>query len=221
MPRPRSFTDDDLRTAVQMCSSLHEVSYVLDLTPGGRTYESLRRHIRRLGIDASHLPAIEVRQRTRKWTDDRLREVVRESRSMSEVLRRLGYVPSGGMYRYVNAKVQMLGIDRSHFTGQAWSRGVSCPPGSRNRPLEDILVVGSMYPSGALRKRLVATGIKQACCEICGLDQWRGQPLSLALDHINGDPTDNRLENLRILCPNCHAQTDTWCRRNVKRAQST
>lgn len=205
-----------------MCSSLHEVSYVLDLTPGGRTYESLRRQIRRLGIDASHLPAIEIRtQKSRRWTDDQLREAVRGSRSMSEVLQRLGYVPSGGMYRYVNAKVQILGIDRSHFTGQAWLRGVSGRTGSRSRPLDEILVAGSIYPSGALRKRLVAAGIKEACCEICGLDQWHGKPLPLALDHINGDPTDNRLENLRILCPNCHAQTDTWCRRNVKRAQPT
>ncbi|WP_375478716.1 HNH endonuclease [uncultured Jatrophihabitans sp.] len=54
---------------------------------------------------------------------------------------------------------------------------------------------------------------------MCGLVEWLGAPISLALDHINGDPTDNRFENLRILCPNCHAQTDTWCRRNVKSAK--
>ena len=68
MPRPRSFTDDDLRTAVEICSSLHEVTLLLGLTPGGKTYESLRRHIRRLAVDASHLPAVERRTRTdRRW----------------------------------------------------------------------------------------------------------------------------------------------------------
>ncbi len=121
------------------------------------------------------------------------------------------------MYRYVNAKIRTLGIDTSHFPGQAWSRGMTCPEGSRSRPLEEILVLGSTYPSGRLRERLVAAGLKTAHCEICGTADWQGKPLSLALDHINGDPIDNRLENLRILCPNCHAQTDTWCRRNVGR----
>lgn len=73
----------------------------------------------------------------------------------------------------------------------------------------------SLGSSSNLRKRLVAAGLKPPHCEECGLSEWRGRPIALALDHINGDHTDNRLENLRILCPNCHAQTDTWCRRKA------
>ena len=68
--------------------------------------------------------------------------------------------------------------------------------------------------------RLVAVGAKTARCEVCGLTDWLDAPISLALDHINGDPTDNRLENLRILCPNCHAQTETWCRRKASKPMS-
>lgn len=69
-----------------------------------------------------------------------------------------------------------------------------------------------------MKRRLLGTGIKAARCEECGLTDWRGRQLSLALHHINGDPTDNRLENLRMLCPNCHSQTENFAGRNRKRA---
>jgi hypothetical protein len=225
MPRPVPFTDDQLREAVRVNTTLSAVCASLDMRPGGGTYGLLRRHIARLGIDSSHLSAslsgrLTELSRVRR-SDDEIRDVVRQSSGVSDALRRLGYKPSGGMHRWLKARIAVAGIDTSHFLGQSWARGmsnrVSCPP----LPLEEILVEHSNYQTGKLRRRLIAAGLKEARCEICGTTTWRGEPLPLALDHINGEPTDNRLENLRVLCPNCHAQTETWCRRkaDASRAQ--
>lgn len=219
MPRPLRWTEDELREAVAASRTLAEVCRRLGVSVGGGTFASLRRHIARLGIDDSHLPQVDggVRKR-RTWTDQELADAVRGSRSLSEVQRRLGYRPSGGMHRYVSAHVKRLGLNTEHFTGQAWLRGRTGTRTARLRPLAEVLVAGSVVNSANLRKRLVREGLREPRCEICELDTWRGAPLPLALDHINGDPCDNRLENLRILCPNCHALTDTWCgRKNGRR----
>src|SRR4051812_47551750 len=124
MPRPRSWTDDDLRVAVATSRTLNDVVRQLGLTAGGATHATLRRHITRLRLDVSHLPVMvdgRVR-RPRSWSDEALRRAVIESCSIAEVMRRLGYRPSGGMHRFVSAHIRRLNLDTSHFTGQAWAR---------------------------------------------------------------------------------------------------
>lgn len=70
------------------------------------------------------------------------------------------------------------------------------------------------YQTFKLHKRLIKEGIKEAKCDICGNTMWNNLPIPLQLDHIDGNPHNHKLENLRILCPNCHAQTETWCGKN-------
>jgi transposase-like protein len=217
MPRARSWTDEQLIAAVAASRTLSEVCRRLGLQPG--KYDVLRRHIARLGLDATHIPgsALGSARTTRRWTDADLEKAVRESDSVSEVSRRLGYTPNGGVHRMLVGHIRVAGLDTSHFTGQRWARGQTLS--RKATPLEEILVKDSKYRSnGHLRVRLLAAGLLKAECSACGLATWRGRPLPLHLDHINGDHTDNRLENLRILCPNCHAITDTWCGRNRKPA---
>lgn len=91
----------------------------------------------------------------------------------------------------------------------------------RAMPIERLLVKGRRTARGHLKMRLIAAGLKEAVCERCGLSEWRDQPLSIGLHHVNGDGHDNRLENLEFLCPNCHSQTDTYGGRNGHRRRDS
>lgn len=214
MPRPRRWTDDDLRFAVGESKTLAEVCEWLDITPGSQTYYAIRSAILRLEIEADHLkmtPGRNLVDGRLRWTDEDLRNAVRDNVTLSGVMRTLGYRPSGGMHRYFVKHVRRLGLDTSHFTGHGWAKG-SRRPVTKVMPLEELLVKGSMIGGAKLRRRLVAAGIKEERCEDCGISEWLGGPLRLELHHANGDHTDNRLSNLRILCPNCHSVAEAVLR---------
>tara|TARA_B110000908_G_scaffold157354_1_gene197422 strand:+ start:402 stop:815 length:414 start_codon:yes stop_codon:yes gene_type:complete len=94
----------------------------------------------------------------------------------------------------------------------------SSKPSKKKIPLEEILEgKHPQYQSNKLRTRLIEEGYKSKRCQCCGNTQWLGKPISLEVDHINGISTDHRIENLKILCPNCHAQTDTYRGKNIKK----
>lgn len=134
---------------------------------------------------------------------------------MSDVLKRLGLSVSPGNYQNVGKHIQRLRLSQDHFTGKAHGRS---KPGRRET--HTLLQKGSGVPSFKLKRRLLQEGLLEERCSKCGMGpEWQGEPLSLQLDHINGDPSDNVLDNLRILCPNCHAQTSTFRGKNLRQSR--
>ncbi|HEX8855592.1 MAG TPA: LuxR C-terminal-related transcriptional regulator [Thermoleophilaceae bacterium] len=110
--------------------------------------------------------------------------------------------------------------ERFGFSKQAWNNAVrrgDVVARPRLTPLAHLLAVDAPRSRWNIKRRLLKEGLKQARCEQCGLERWRGEPLQLALHHVNGDPEDNRLENLALLCPNCHSQTENFGVKNVAR----
>ncbi|MBB6420941.1 HNH endonuclease [Streptomyces sp. Ag82_O1-12] len=153
---------------------------------------------------------------------EELRGAVAESRSVAEVLRRLGLPESGTRRKHLRRWIAEDKLTTEHFLGQAHQRGKRRPTSAR-RP-EDILVKqdgGRRTRTIVLRRALHEVGVPEECAD-CGVGpEWLGRPMTLEVDHINGDWSDDRLQNLRLLCPNCHAVTSTWCRGGGRRSPQT
>ena len=150
----------------------------------------------------------------RTWTDEQLKLAISNNKSIAGVIRDLGLKPVGGNYRTVNKKIKELNLDISHFTGNGWNVGLKFKP-NKAKPLSEILVKDSDYQSYKLVKRLLCEGIKERKCECCNRTTWNNDPIPIEVHHINGDHHDHRIENLQILCPNCHAQTDNYRGKNI------
>ena len=154
-----------------------------------------------------------------RYGEKEAREAVAESHSYSEVLRRLGMRPAGGNHALLKKYLDdVWRIPTEHFDSGA---SVRRRPRTA-RPLSEVLVKGSTYSRANLKDRLFREGLKDRNCEMCGQGEcWKGRWMSLILDHVNGVPDDNRIENLRIVCPNCAATLDTHCGRKNRRDRPT
>ena len=152
----------------------------------------------------------------RSWTDEQLIAAVQEFKSYRAVLIKLGLIPAGGNYDQIKRRIRELSIPIEHFTGKGWNVGGMFIPRPAV-PVELLLVEDSDVQSYKLKTKLFAKGLKKPKCELCGWAAITSDGrIPLELDHINGVRRDNRIENLRILCPNCHSLQPTHRGRNKK-----
>jgi 5-methylcytosine-specific restriction endonuclease McrA len=144
------------------------------------------------------------------WKDYELIEAIPKCKSFTEVAKVLNMSKSTNTL--LRKRATELGLDYNHFK-------IS---GVTPKPLEEVLVYSDKKKkTHDLKLRLIKEGHFEHKCYVCGLTKWNGKPAPIELEHINGDPLDNRLENLTILCPNCHAQTETYRGKNIKKNKLT
>lgn len=151
---------------------------------------------------------------------EEFKRIVRESHSRTEVLKKLGYKQAGGNHSYLESQIKRFGLDISHFVNnpKIWSKGKNSFTDSRVKRCQNRKDQSEIFKKDnfcqtnpVVIKILIESGMEYKC-NICNIKKWNEKPLRLRLDHINGDRFDYRKENLRLICPNCDSQTDTFCR---------
>ncbi|MER6999885.1 HNH endonuclease signature motif containing protein [Streptomyces sp. NPDC000410] len=206
------YTREILTEAATRCGDIDEVIAYLGTKPYPRLDRYLLERFRRYDIDVTHFTRRSYRKRV-KPDGARLREAVAASQSPAETLRRLDMPATGSLNKALKQWIHEDSLSTAHFLGQAHQRGKG---GFRPvRSAAEILVKHEgtrRTRTRHLRRALREAGVPE-CCDMCGTSaEWGGRPMTLEVDHVNGDWSDDRAENLRLLCPNCHAVTDTWCR---------
>lgn len=159
-----------------------------------------------------------------KYTKALLEPIIKSSMSITDVLKQLGLSPTGGNFGTINRKITEFNLDTDHFTGSAWSKGltkqtsasVANQAGKITKHTPDSAFKTDIHLASSTLKKLFDEMNVPEVCSGCGIGNvWNNKPIRLQIDHINGVRTDNRISNLRYLCPNCHSQTDTFAGRNL------
>lgn len=210
-------TDDEFISAIKTSRNIHQALIKLGCNAAGGAYGAFTRRATKLAIDISHLknemskPTEKIKRN--KIADQQIIVACQSSQSQQGSLRTLGLTFGGTNIRWIKQKIHKLSIDTNHWLGQGHLKGKT-NPWIKLRSFEEILVKGSVCTT-KLKSRLIKSKMLSDKCQNdkCGISEWHGLKLSLHLDHINGDRMDNRLENLRLLCPNCHSLTPTYCRK--------
>lgn len=151
-----------------------------------------------------------------RFTRQEIEQFVKESTSYAQLADKIGYSKnSGSSIKMIRETIEKLELDVSHFTGQGWLSGKTYES-KRYVPFDEY-IKGDCIQTNKLRKKLLKEGLKEHICECCGNTTWNDMPIPLEVHHEDGNNANNQIENLRLLCPNCHALTDTYRGKNTKR----
>ena len=176
-----------------------------------------------LGLDINHLLKTRTK-RSNVWkvSQKEFEDIVNSSNSIGEALSRFGLRNAGGNHLTFKERAQFLKVDLTCLYERTRARQIEkLKNGMQVLKPEDLFVNGKNRNGSTLKNAILRLGLLENKCSICGiLPVWNGKPFSMQLDHKNGDRFDNRLENLRLLCPICHAQTDTFCGKNIKNTRT-
>lgn len=149
------------------------------------------------------------------WSKENIEKAVKVSDSYSETLRKMEIPLQGNNSKTLKDKIKEYNIDISHFTFEKqYKEGLS---NFKYIPASEYIGTNKFIQSSKLKDKLIKEGIKENKCESCGITEWMGKVITLQLHHINGNHSDNRLENLQILCPNCHSLTENYCGNSIEK----
>ncbi|MFF5535513.1 HNH endonuclease signature motif containing protein [Streptomyces cinerochromogenes] len=213
-----AYTKERLEAAARGARTLSEALERLGVDPRSSTRRYVLGRMKKLGVDVSHFE-----REGAKWTREVLERAVAASTNMCEVLRHLGLEVVGGHHTHISRRIRAYGIDTSHFTPVV--RTERMRHNRRRRTPEEILVEdtsahASRIPSQRLKRAMIELGVEERCA-LCGTEPiWLGERLPLEVDHVDGNWRNNRIENLRLLCPNCHSATDTYRGRGKGRTRA-
>lgn len=202
------FTTAELSVAAVTSDSVRALARALGVPEDSGSRAVLSRMLREQGVDTAHF-----RNARLVITEADLRDALPGATSYADVMRALGLTVTDANHRRLRRKVAELGLDTAHFRRRPWG---SVKPRLSRPTASDALVV---RPPGSprtnrvrLHRALQEAGVPYRCASCGNSGQWLGEPITLQIDHIDGNWLDNRMPNLRYLCPNCHALTETWCR---------
>ncbi|MET8374947.1 HNH endonuclease signature motif containing protein [Streptomyces microflavus] len=203
------FTTAELRAAAASAESIRGTARSLGIPDDGRSRSALASLLRRRGVDTSHF-----RNARLAVPEDALRHAVPRSTSYADVMRALGLEVNDTNHRRVRRKTVQLKLDTGHFIRRSWTTQQVPEPRAIAPTTLVVKPPGSSRTNRTrLHRALQEVGVAYRCMSCGNPGEWLGQSFTLQIDHINGDWLDNRAENLRYLCPNCHALTETWCRK--------
>lgn len=201
----RTWTIESLEAAVAASKSINETLKRLGLNP-----DSGKSHNRVKDYNINTLPFVPSHGRI--WSDAEFIQAYNTSSSYSELRRKIGLASVGKNADTIRKHCARLGLDIAKLTKPTRS--------GHKIPLNELLINGSVCNSSNLKRRLIKERGYVDRCSICKITEWNGKPITLQLDHIDGVHNNNEISNLRIVCPNCHSQTETYCK-GSKLCQST